>query len=240
MNPNQTASAEKTEAKIAPTPLNITISKSNNKTPAREQAEKKGEHDAEWATAMGTWALAGITAILAVFTYLLWRSTLDQFLSANRPKIHIRHVWATGELWTGKELVVHVQIVNVGLTGAKLVQFSVKTETFMADRPLKTPPVYGRCVNVSGKLESGQSQDLASDAHSLDEKNHDDIRNGRLIFYCFGYVKYEDIKGRVQTTAFCRRLQPPANDVTGAYSAIGNFVRLNPDSPEAADYEYED
>ena len=158
----------------------------------------------------------------------------QEFISTHRPELRVRHVWPSGELWDGGKISVTAQVVNVGVTPAKLIDFSVRTTIELPDRPLRSPPSYGGSVPIDRIMDSGDHADLPSiESHSINDAENTAIRYGKQRLYCFGYVRYSDGEGRVRTTAFCRVLQPPSG--TGANSKIGHFVRSN---PENEDYEY--
>jgi hypothetical protein len=169
----------------------------------------------------------------------------DQFIASHRPIVKVRHVWAEGDLWGDKEIAVRAQVVNVGITRAKITEYSVRTMVAKSIRDLPYPPkeIYGYCFKVTNdpNLESGQSAVLPADSDMIGARpfnvnpiSHDDnaeIRGGRKKVFAWGYVTYLDLKGNPRTTAFCRELE--SGDVT----EIGRFVRLK----EPADaYEYQD
>jgi hypothetical protein len=170
----------------------------------------------------------------------------DAFLSTHRPQIRVRHVWILGNLWGDAQVFIRAQIVNVGVTTAKIIEYSAKTLVLPARKPLPPIPQYGYRVMVRAApfLKSGHSTDLPADAdlpalqehiRTISHEDNSDIRNGIKQLYCFGYVKYEDAAGRPITTAFCRVLEPPTG--IGSFSENGRLVKLK---PENTDYEYQD
>lgn len=194
-----------------------------------------------WGTfwlAVFTLLLVISTAVLATFTFFLWQDSMKAFASANRPKIKVRHIWPTGELWSDEKLNVMIQVVNIGLHPAKIIELSMRTEIFMVDRPLPSPPKYEVAFKSTVEifLNNGDSANLPCQERTISPDDNDSLRNRRTRLCCFGYITYTDKLG-VQTTAFCRELQPLPSNLTGAFSSIGRFVRLD---PEDEDYEYQD
>ncbi len=191
---------------------------------------------AEWWIAGATVALVIVTMFLAYFTYRLWEDAKNTFISTNRPKLRVRHVWPKGEMWGGGAVDVTVQVVNIGITKARLTKFSVKICIALANRPLPSPPAYEKCSTVSNILKSGESADLPSiDKQNITDEEHTAIRNGEQLLYCFGYIIYADSANLIRTTAFCRVLELSAG--SGSYSKIGRFIKL---APINEDYEYDD
>lgn len=142
------------------------------------------------------------------------------------------------------------QIVNVGLTDAKIIEYSARSLLTRPDQQLPAIPNYGYkiLVSVDANLKSGQSTDLPAAADvpavsavapdyimSITDDDNAAIRKREKVLYAFGYVRYEDSQGRPITTAFCRILEPPSGP--GSFSQIGRFVRLPVENP---DYDYVD
>lgn len=100
------------------------------------------------AVAFYTSVLFIATAILGVATLKLWRSTdklweeaKRQFAATQRPKIRLKHLWLTNDIWQGQAIVVTVTCVNVGTTEAVLQQVGIRydiIEKARCSRPM--PP----------------------------------------------------------------------------------------------------
>lgn len=168
-------------------------------------------------------------------------SSKSAFLATHRPRIRVRHVWGVGKLEKDEKLGVAVQIVNTGVTRAKIIDYSARLWVAPQGKLLPMPPEYQRAVIVNNEpfLESGQSTTLppmAEHVLTISDDENTNIRNTRYTMHCFGYVRYEDGERRVRTTAFYRKLRPPTN-IAGAMSEIGRFMELESPDP---DYEYED
>jgi len=211
---------------------------------------------AEEATAIFTLALVIVGALTAAVlicqSYLLRQQVIaarNEFNAVHRPKIRVRYVWPKGELWGDGKIAIRAQIANVGITRAKIIEYSARPLVLAKDKPL--PPIpeyrYKVAVNTDPYLESGSSTNLPPNAdldipglqvtyiQAFSHDDHSAIRSGERRLYFLGYVKYEDAGGRPITTAFCRVLERPTG--TGSAEEIGRFVRLSPENP---DYEYED
>jgi len=197
---------------------------------------------AEEATAVFTFYLVivgALTALVLISQSILLRRQVsaarEEFNAVHRPRIRVRHIWPIGELWGGKQIAINTQIVNAGVTTAKITEYSATTLLLSAENQLPAIPQYGYRIVVRNDtfLESGHSTDLppiSEQIRPISDEDNAAIRDGKKVLYCFGYVTYEDSKDRPRTTAFCRRLKPP---IYG--SENGKFVLY-----EDPDYEYED
>lgn len=219
-------------------------SEDDRKHKAYEQHEKPTlDRVLTWSTvalAVFTFLLFFFTAALWLVTYRLSSVARKEFNSTHRPMIRVRHVWPSGDLWEGGTFAINTQIVNVGLTKAKITEYSATTLILPNGKQLPAVPLYGYCMIVKKDLflESGQSTDLppmTEQIRSITQEDNGAIRGNRKLLYCFGYIRYEDTESRVRTTAFCRRLEIPTG--VGSFSELGRFVRLE---PENEDYEYQD
>jgi hypothetical protein len=165
-------------------------------------------------------------------------TTLEkQFLATNRPKIRIKHVRLTTDIWHEEPIETTIIITNVGTLPARIVQCEFSTVVLRKDRELPFPPreapvPRGLSMDL---LNIGVSAEIvaATDERILTDEEHSDIRSQERFLYCFGRVEYQPEKGdRFHITAFCRRLylRPQAHvDDRGRFR-----LHLDPD------YEYED
>jgi hypothetical protein len=71
----------------------------------------------------------------------------------------------------------------------------------------------------------------------MDEQRVMDIKDGKKLLCCFGFIEYADTgpeeTRKIRRTAFCRIYRPSLRAIDG----IGRFVKPQPPDP---DYEYED
>jgi len=228
------------------------------KTPEESEDDKKErleKSSADWWMIKLTATLAGLALLQliafvaqAIYMRRTVRAMNEEFISTHRPRIRVRHVWAEGELWGGEKIAVRAQVVNVGITPAKITEYSARLLILQKSKHLPAVPQYGYSVVVltDPSLQSGSSADLPPDndiailkEHTMPISDDDNsaIRDGKSLVYALGFVRYEDQAARPRTTTFCRVLEPPDSSLAGAYSEIGRFVRLDPPNP---DYEYED
>jgi hypothetical protein len=107
------------------------------------------------------------TILLAVFTGRLWFSTeklwkitndsvglaRDEFLSTHRPKIRIKHLWLTQDIWGKEQITVSLGIVNNGTSVATLNTVGIRFVIVRAGRPIpfdpSIPDIPG--LNVAGQ-----------------------------------------------------------------------------------------
>ena len=69
-----------------------------------------------------------------------------EFLSAHRPKICIKHVWLTTDIWKGERITANLVCVNNGTTEATLNEAGIK---FVVLR--NANPNIPATLNVAGK-----------------------------------------------------------------------------------------
>jgi hypothetical protein len=160
----------------------------------------------------------------------------QNFDSVHRPRIRVKHVFLTSEIWAGDHLRAQVVFVNVGISEAKLVQWGIGASVIRNDRSLPARPDYPPPnFALGGVLPSGIS--LASGSENTGLLFDDAMnvmvhqRTGKL--FCHGFVHYRDGMNNLRTTAFCRVLEPPS--ITNSHTSNWRFVKF--DHP---DYEYED
>jgi len=163
----------------------------------------------------------------------------QEFISTHRPRIRIKHVFLTSEIWEKEEIEIKLIIVNIGDTPAHIIECCVCTAVLETASKLPARPEYGgmRFTPEREKLPSGKTYIFPklSDSRVLSDADSSAIRNGSRRLYCYGFVEYLDVseERRLKTTAFCRVLEPPASPVS--YQDVGRFVKY--DDPN---YEYQD
>jgi hypothetical protein len=161
-----------------------------------------------------------------------------QLLAIYRPKLRIKHVSLTSNLFEEekKPIAVSVTIINDGPADAHIIEYGMKL--FVEEKSEMLPPIhkYNPLKKVVGGalvLTPGQSTDIFKDeGDGTIAFNPYAIGRGDLRLYCTGYVHYADSVGNVRTTAFCRVLHLAWEQKS--WADTGRF-RLFRDP----DYEYE-
>lgn len=231
------------------TPVEVKLL-NTGKTP--DEAAKEAKEQEEKASS-DRWMM-GLTAILGGIAFLqliafVWqalrlgdtvRVMKDDFVATHRPRIRVRNVRIQGDLWGGERLGIATDIVNNGITAAKIKYYSARILILLEGIDLPPGPEYSKMIVVRDQpfLESGVAITLAPMDEQIVTISDDDntgIRYGRKKLYGFGFVIYEDTTGRQRQTAFRRVLVPPQGPGSG--SKTGHFIRLH---PEREAYEYED
>lgn len=164
------------------------------------------------------------------------RAMGDDFASTHRPKMRIKHVYITSEIWGGKPIEIKLVIVNIGITAAVIRVMNLKTIILTAGTQLPPRPTFSdpdKTISLD-KVESGITLALPKmTRRDLTAEEHPRLMDGTKKLYCYGFVEYADSRERIRKTAFCRVWVPPTG--AGAFSEAGKFVE-HPDS----DYEYQD
>ena len=160
------------------------------------------------------------------------------FLSTHRPRIRIKHLWLTSDIWGGAPLTFNLVIVNHGDTDARIIEMNVATQILPAASQLDARPEFNSARMFAPQaptLPSGitYSIEKVSDGRVLTDKDNANVRSKASTLYCYGYVDYIDSLGRVRKTAFCRYLDVPSRPRT--HQDVGRFVKV--DDP---DYEFAD
>ena len=210
----------------------------------REKDDLKAQQDQASYAFILIW-VSGITGVLLFAQVIIFgiqvKGARREFLSVHRPKIRVKLVWNSGELWMESELKIHVQVVNTGLSAATITRYGVKVFDLQSNALLPQPPNYGDAISGHiTKLESGVSADLNPVILPIKtDRDHSRIRGGLDTVYCIGYIEYSDPLGNIRTTGFIRKMaiEDSAN-IAGAFSNNGVFVKLDPE--KSTDYEYED
>jgi len=215
---------------------------------AKEKAEHAEQKGSNWLTkffcdakisdliiAFFSYVLAVATGWLGWATIGLWRASNDEFTASHRPKIRIKHLWLTGDLWQGEPIVVKLTCVNYGTAVALLQEVGIKFHIIRNDRSLPEPKIDAVHRAGGARLECGPNYEFPpyDNGTILTPEQNVEIQKGRSKLFCVGYVSYQDGAGRMRITGFCRVLTFP----DAALAHIGNCrFRVFPDP----DYEYED
>jgi hypothetical protein len=161
----------------------------------------------------------------------------QNFDGVHRPRIRIKHLFLTSDIWEHEVLRVQIAFVNVGIAPAKLIKWGigasvVRNNRFLEPRPIIPEPHFV----LAGVLPSGITMTSGSESTGLvftDEMNVlVQQQTGKL--YCYGFIHYLDGLNNLRTTAFCRHLKAPDQNLL-SHTSGWRFVKV--DDP---DYEYED
>lgn len=155
----------------------------------------------------------------------------EQFISAHRPVIRVKHVWAsalTSEVPFGVEVVV----VNTGATNARVVAYAIECRIEGGINQLPPRPEFRSRAEMDEPLASGVA--LAITRVTPDIFGAEAVREtqqGNRLLYCYGYIEYIDDLDRRRKTAFCRCL----NYTDWEPGTAGRFVKH-----ANRDYEYQE
>lgn len=194
--------------------------------------------------------IALFNLILAFSTVGLWGATIslylagdrqlrlarDEFDAVHRPKIRIKHLWLTTDVWEGEGVEATVVFVNTGMTPAILLELNFGTCLLRSGRLLPADPnwIKEQTATLIGQrpLEAGMTVELngLNDGRILKDLDNVAIREGQSKLYFAGAIEYKDRRGAIRKTAFCRVL---SFDTDGGQR--GRFLRF-----ADRDYEYED
>jgi hypothetical protein len=158
------------------------------------------------------------TILIAIFTYVLYRSTNKlweagekqfvlaraEYLSANRPHIRLKHIWLAtpdgqrffGNLQATTPVTVRLDTVNTGNTtgfvsGINFVTLIVAVGTRLPQRPPYNEPGTPRYIIDNFPLESGKTlTHAASDGLVLNNADIANIIGGTHRLYFIGTVEY--------------------------------------------------
>jgi len=185
---------------------------------------------------VGLLQFGGLIGGIAVY-FMQAKIMRQTFLWGHRPKIRVKHVWLTSDIWHGEPVEVAMVITNIGTAPAKIAQINFATLVLRATRELPfppdpKPPFRSLSMDV---LDCGISSEItkATDLRVLSPEDHVGIRKQERFLYCWGQIEYHPVgTSGVHTTAFCRKLhlRDQAN-----VADRGRF-RVHHD----ADYEYQD
>jgi hypothetical protein len=195
-------------------------------------------------TAIATIAIAAFTGTLWWSTRSMQKATLTsidlaraEFNSTHRPKIRLKHLWLTADIWEGQKINGRAVFVNVGTTDAFLREINYATLIIREGRQLP--------ANVDFVKENTRTlgmQPIGAGISVIVEDLNDNrvfkdlenvaIREGKAFLYFFGAIEYQARTGGIRKTAFCRKLILAPIHVA---SDRGRFIKV-----EDPDYEYED
>lgn len=193
------------------------------------------------------------TIAIGYFTYTLYTTSIEQakltresidvatneFVSSHRPRIRLKHLWLTEDIWGKEQITVSLGIVNNGTGEATLNTMGIRFVIVRAGRPIPfdpdIPDIPG--VNVAGvRMPVGVwwTYPNIRNGTQLTDAEVADIQNGVCELYCLGFVSYYDDARNMRITGFCRILTLPPFPVP---HTIQNCRFRKFDDP---DYEYED
>lgn len=179
------------------------------------------------------WKAARVAANAAVAQA---KSSERAFLSTNRPRMRVKHIWLQRDLEAGKPIMIEVVTVNAGTTEATVIEFDVVTHVAPKAKHPPNEPFKGRIPHSrSYILPSGKTLDWAArPAGEITLSEIRDIRNGLAYLFCFAYVDYIDtaVPPTPRKTSCCRVFDPSL----GAASSFGGTFK----QAEESEYEYED
>ncbi len=167
----------------------------------------------------------------------------DTFRWSHRPKIRIKHIWLTSEIWEGKPIEVKVLIVNSGTAPSQITNFKLLTCIQKKGEDLPAELELGEGRSLTGELPPGMTWVISqvSDGRILTDDDNGALRSGERVLYCVGQVEHRPPWAKVDghTTHFCRKLKIPrsARHATMTEEATGRFRFYVHHDP---DYEYQD
>ena len=182
------------------------------------EAKKADEHSgssADWTIAGATIVLAAVTAILAAFTYKLWRSTKDLVSGADKANKATERAYifvevAIAESLIGfaapKEFLFKVSFLNQGKTPAEIV----KLRGYMEFRDFSDGPPHELIHWNGAEIELPVGIGIAGNAGFVDDfrkalgpQETKQLRSMEKMLYAVGRITYRDIFNRIFETSFC-------------------------------------
>lgn len=163
-----------------------------------------------------------------------------QFITANRPRLHIRHVQLIPNpreaVSKDKPLRGSFIIVNAGGTPAEIKESRCRFLVTNAPLPMNPPldDALAKMVHLPGDaiIEGGESHEFPIESDGplgeLATKLGDEY--GGYKIYMLGMLRYADIEGKERFFGFCREYNPWGDDF-----GEGRFLPVND-----PDYEYQD
>jgi len=171
-----------------------------------EKEYREGKITQDWLTTISTVLLAIGTIILAVFTYLLWRSNRKLIIDTkDTSKRELRAYLdpADGRLYKLSDNVLRaeISIKNSGKTPARKVRYS-----FTGD--LRTPNDSNQNFIIPDL--SARNQTIAPNSYwmvgheflNMTQEDMEDVYADRKLVYIWGQAEYFDIFGEQQTFTF--------------------------------------
>ena len=195
--------------------------------------------------------LVYVTYNLVMTTSKLWKASTeqirltqqsidlarDEFSSTHRPKIRIKHIWLTSEIWEGEPIAVDLVCVNYGTVAAVLHEIGIKFHVIDIAKVIPIAREIKALIRPQNlRIEFGLNSRFEGITDGTvitpDQKRSIQIETSKL--YCFGYVSYFDAAG-MRITGFCRVLTFPQNiPINKSISNCRFRVFYDPD------FEYED
>ena len=184
-----------------------------------------------------TGILAFATAGLGTLNFFQLRLARSEFLSANRPKIRVKHVWLARDIWQGTPIVINLTCVNTGTGEARLNQIGIRYEIVRSGALLPVNPAINAAIYAGGAAWDKGARNVNFEnvdiGRIVTAPENTEIQNKRSQLFCIGYVSYWDAADRMRITGFCRVLEFPHNTTARADNARFSIYK-------DPDYEYED
>lgn len=207
-------------------------------SPGKNEKDKldTGNQDEKLVTA--TYVLAGITAVLALFTAGLWYATYRLVKEAKETaRAQLRaYISCTPDYIFNFSRVVPAEMrytsENYGLTPARKYRWTARVDILPYPLPPNfnfpaLPPIREGTFALHTK-QSVQTSVFAERPFSDQEIRDVSANNGRRI-YCYGITKYEDTFGHEHTTKFCRSIVGSADLLTIGTVGLDRKVDLTYD-----------
>jgi hypothetical protein len=211
----------------------------------RENEDRLNKKDADrwlvrWTMALflATGLLFIVTGGLCVFAYQQIRLMNEEFNATHRPKIRLKHLWLTTDIWEGEMVQATAVFVNTGMAPAILLELNFGTYIIKSGRMLPTDPNWiKKCtapLATHAPLGAGISLEIKglNDGRVLKDADNVALRKNERLLYFAGAIEYRDRQGAIRKTAFCRVLKLDENANAGQR---GRFLPV-----EDKDYEYRD
>lgn len=193
----------------APFVVEVIATRISDETAKQQAAHEHEKFFNEKLIAYGTVALAVVTALLALFTFRLWKSTGKLVVGAEKtaerqlrayamvPRITIKNIKRQDRI---VDQFVFIAVKNFGQTPATDCTYWV--ELSANEFPLKTPlekPVSAK-ESAVGVIAPGDTFTIRTKIPLL--SNGDEIHGGRYALYVYGKFSYNDAFGGKQATNF--------------------------------------
>lgn len=194
-------------------------------------------------TALSTFFIAVFTIILAGASAFQYRAIMasvqlarNEFLSTHRPKIRVKHLWLTSDIFQAEPITVNLVCVNTGATNAILGQIGIRCHVAGSERVLPADPNMAASLFPRGILEPGLNWTVPNlnTGRILAQHEQTDIQQKRANLYCVGWISYLDGDERVRITGFCRVLEVPQGNAIFTTANARFRICQHPD------YEYQD
>jgi hypothetical protein len=162
----------------------------------------------------------------------------NEFFATHRPRIRVKHLLITNDIWQGEPIIVDLWCINTGTGIAIMNQAGIRYHVVRNDHALPIEPrIHGSLILGQTQLQTGLNYEIPNIniGRILTPQENADIQQGRSKLYCVGFISYLDgaTPPRLRITGFCRVLKFPLN--TTARVDNTRFRRFRD-----PDYEYED